>query len=317
LSDGAPLNEALHRVIDNRTDEADVVRNAVKHWCKKTTVEKELGRTDAEIRKIGARRRPIEARAQRAICERVEELIQYCQNWLDLIAAEPRSLHDPRHQRADQCRELVQRALPPAGEEISSLEVASDAKSALAAAARFMGTALEDIARLFDETKEESTWATPVRMVLGAELLARPDVPLDVNWMPGNIAPARLLDILRTIADDPYDPSAAFQRQLEVDNHLGTARIIEHLEATGGDQTLIESLRAERKQALDECRRSLRRAIDETRRCVERAVCYDLVTEEERAEQVAMITDCEYLLTFDDDHDFGSDLRLLSGPFHN
>jgi hypothetical protein len=209
------LGRILEITINQETGRTEEVRRAVRDWSDQKYVEKELAETDREIRKIGARRRPIEAKARTGICKRAQEFVLLAQRWLDLLAAEPRSLDDFRQQRADRCRNVVQRFLPTALSDVAGLAEAGGTSAALSGAVQYVRRALEDIGHLFDARRQEDTQATPVRVLLGEELLALPDICLDEDWRPAAADPEALLRRLEEAAAEPYDPEKAFARQSE------------------------------------------------------------------------------------------------------
>jgi hypothetical protein len=304
-----PLGRTLEILIHHRVARAEEVRHAVRSWSDQKYVERELARTDQEIRKIGSRRRPIEAKARTAICKRAAEFVDLAQRWLTRLTEEPRTRDDFRQQSADRCRSVVERLLPRAHAEVAELAGARGAAAPLAAAVRYVQKALEDLGHLFDASRQENTHSIPVPVLLGEELLALPDVALNESWQPVATEPEVLLRRVEAAAAAPYDPESAFAGQAEVRNHLGTQRVIDALGARPDGQELAERLRARREEVVHQCREALRRKLDETRQLIEQAVCYDLITDEERGRFLSEVADCEQFL--DDVSDFASEQRKL------
>jgi hypothetical protein len=304
-----PIGRALEIIVNQQVDQAQDVRHAVRYWSDKKNVEKELARTDEEIRKNLARRRPIEARARTAICSRIHEFVQVAQRWMDLLDTEPRSLDDFRQQRADRCRTLVQRLLPSALADLAGLDRTPNGSVVLKGAVRFVQTALEDISQLFDPNIQEDSDVPSVRVLLGKELLALADVPIDENWHPINVEADWLLRRLESASEESYDSTVAFAKQSEARNHVGTQRVIEALAERSDGCELAERLRTEREGAVDLCRRALHSKLERTRQFTEQAVCYDLITDEERSRFLGAVEECRLLL--DEVLDFAFEDRKL------
>jgi len=303
------LGRVLEIVIGQQVARAEEVRQAAHHWLNRKNVERELARTDEEIRKVGARRRPIEARARTAICSRVQEFVRLAQRWLDLLNAEPRPLDDYRQEQADRCRNVVQRFLTAALTDAGSLANAGGTSIALSGAVRFVRTALEDIGHLFDASREETPHVFPVRVLLGEELLMLPAFPLDENWRPSSPAGEEMLRQLEDLSEREYDPETAFANQSTAKNHRATLWVIEALEVRPECVKVVERMKADRDQALVHCRQALARKLNDTRQSVEQAVCYDLITAEERERFLGAVEEGRIVL--DEVSDFAAEDRRL------
>ena len=306
-----PLGQAVEIIINRQVNRIEEVRQTVRYWSEHKNVEKELARTDEELRKNMARRRPIEARARTAICSRAQDFVQLAQRWIDLLASEPRSLDDFRQQRADHCRTRVQRVLSSALSEVDALTDAGGASAAMSGAVRFVRTNLEDIGHLFDPNRQESAQALPARVLLGEEMLSLADVHISEHWHPVTADGIALLQLLEAAATEPYNPQGAFAKLSRVRNHLGTQRVIDALAARPHGLELAERLQIERDDAVQHCRQALRRKLEDSRQRVEHAVCYDLITDEERARFLGGIEDSRLLLDLDAVFDFAQDHRKL------
>jgi hypothetical protein len=304
LNPSRPLGRTLETVI-NQVGRMDEVRQTVRQWSDRRHVERELNRTDERLRKVAARRRPIEARARTAICSRVQEFLHLAQRWLDLLSAEPRSLDDFRQKQADRCRSVVQRFLNDALSAADDLGGAAGASAALTGAVRFLRTALEDLGHLFDASREESAHVLPVRVLLGEELLMLPACLLDENWLPSLSNAEAILQQLEELAETRYDPETAFAIQSEAKDHRATAWVIEALEARPEGKELAARLRLQRDQAVQQCRQAIRCKLDETRGSIEQAVCYDLITDEERNRFLGVVEEGRLLL--DEISDFAAE----------
>lgn len=279
LREEGPLGHPLRAVIDDRRSDKQLVREALKDWSDNRTLEKKLARTDETIRGNGARRRPIEARSRTELCDRVAEFVRLAGNWLDHIAAEPRTLDDYRQRRADQVREEVQNALPEALGEVERLEGFGGMSVTLPAALQYTRRALQDLRRLFDPSEEADS--PPIRVILGEELLAVPRLELTEDWRPMRPADGGLLRELIDLVECPYSAEESFRGRSEERNHVRTAQVVEAVRIRG-NHALAERLQEEREEAVRLCRGAFQQTLANTRAGIERAVCYDLISSDDR-----------------------------------
>jgi hypothetical protein len=224
LREDGLLGQPLRLVIDNRQAEDGLARKAVKSWTDPKWVGKQLHATDLAIRKNTARRKPIEARARNEVCDRAQEFVRIVGGWLEHLAGEPHTLDDYRQQRADEVRGKVSNALPDAVAEID--RASSGGTALLAAAARFLRRALHDLQQLFDPTRAEAAETPPVRILLGEELLAIPDMDLTDAWRPEGPADTDRLNRLLALRVKVYNPKTAFDTHTERRNHIRTGQVI-------------------------------------------------------------------------------------------
>ena len=182
-------------------------------------MDNRLARTDKELRKGGARQRPIIARAQTAIFEHAQEFVALAQRWLDLIAAEPSEANDYRFRQAEECRGRLQALLKPAQQAVNELDTAGD-HVALRAASAVAMRLLDGLAQLIDPDAQEGTGTPPLRYVLHRELLGLPWLTLNERWEPEVTDMERLLSELEQLAAmEPADLRQAFAARAGARDH--------------------------------------------------------------------------------------------------
>jgi hypothetical protein len=287
----APATEVWHRWLreviglavaavaaDHRTD-CETARRSLRDWRNRKWVEKQIPATDYELRKEGARRKPIEGPAVVELCDRVEEGVRLVDAWAAHIDTEPSTINRYSQQMADKVRGKVVAALPAA---LAEAERAASG-TAVAAAAAFAVRSLHDLRHLFDPTQEEVVDTPPVRVLLSEELLSVPDLDLGDDWYPEGPADADRLDRLLALRLSPYDPEVAFRTHAEQRNHARTDQVIEALHARGGPAGLTDRLRNDRGEQLRFCRKDFQRQLATTRANIEQAVCYDLIGGDDRS----------------------------------
>lgn len=309
LQNDGPLGRPLRLVIDDQRGEQEQVRQAAGYWSDIDRVVDQLKKTDFEIRKNAARQRPIEARAPRHVFERTQKFVSLVSDWLTHLASEPRTLDDYRQRRADEVRREVSSAIPSAFAEID--RAAGSGTSLLAHAAGFVRRALRDLQQLFDPAHEEKASTPPVRVLLGEELLALPDLDMTDEWQPRGVADVdRLLQLL-DLRNSPYDPEKAFRTQTERQNHARTGQVIEAL-ISRDQQQLAGSLQDQRDEHLRFCRHMFQQMLATTRAEIEQAVCYDLIDRERREQYSGTVE--HYCAVLEDLLDFArarSDLKRI------
>jgi hypothetical protein len=290
LSDAGVLGTVLGVIRADQRARKEEVRQAVEHWSQRRAVNEQLARTDQDLRGSGARRRPIEARAQSAIYEHTQEFVSLAQRWLGLLAAEPAAANDYRFRQADECRARIQALLAGARQDVAEFATAGGDSLVAWAAAAAASRLFDDLTGLFDPRAEESAEALPVRYALHRELLGVEGLPLNDLWAPNGVEPARLLDdLLGLVREGDFDLRRAFDRQVDLNNHRATGWILEALRWAGAGAEALGELQRRREQHVEACRAALRRKIEHTRTNIERAVCYDLVPESRRRELVARL----------------------------
>lgn len=309
LQNDKPVGRAMNLIAGGELGRAGEVRQLVQQLSQRQKVEQEIVRADREIRHTGARRRPIEARAQKAIYERVREWADNCERWLHLVGADPGAPNDFRQRCAERCRKVVQRHLPDAIRDLEGRERSGASGAALQASIHYLRLALEGIGRLFDPQSSETLESPPLRVLLGGDLLGMTGVSFSETWEPINVDASTLLDRLEAVARESYDATTAFQRHADRGDHWATQRIIESLEYSSGDGVLAERLQRLRDEALPFQRSQLRDCVEKTRREVEQAVCFDLITDEERGRYAAIVEECRLLA--DEVCDFPGELFKL------
>ncbi|MFO0822573.1 MAG: hypothetical protein U0792_05540 [Gemmataceae bacterium] len=280
LREDGVIGRAVGAVAADRRADRETVRLLLRDWRNRKWVEKQIAAADYELRKQGARRKPIEGPPVVELCDRVEEGVRLVDTWVAHIEAEPHVLDDYRKRRADEVRREVVAALPAAIAEVDR----AAGVTALAAAAAFVGRSLGDLRRLFDPAQEESAEIPPVRILLGEELLAVPSLELREDWHPAGTADADQLHCLLARRSALYDPEAAFRTHAEQRNHARTDQVIEALHARGGPAGLIDRLRDDRGEQLRLCRKEFQRRLAVTRTNIEQAVCYDLIGGDDRSQ---------------------------------
>jgi hypothetical protein len=290
LRDGGLLGTPLSLVIADARDHAEEVRKAVKLWSVKREVDKQLARTDAQLRKVGARRRPIIARAQTAVFDHAQGFVELAQRWLDLIAAEPSAANDYLFRQADECRASLQARLNPARQALQELGTAHGDHLASRIASAVGIQLLEGLARLIDPEAQEGSEAPPLRYVLHRELLGLPWLTLNERWEPEEPNWERLLgDLERLAATSPTDLRDAFAARAETRDYRATGWILDAVRWAGAPEAELQALEAQTEQKLLQCRLAIRRKVEETRHNIERAVCYDLIDEATRLDYLARV----------------------------
>lgn len=280
LDDKGPIGQAMRLVINDDRARADEVRAAVAEWSVQKHAERHLARTDQDLRKGGAKQRPIDARAQTAIVERCKQFADLAGAWLELLRAEPSARNDYRFEQADKCRTRVRQLLHPARQDVLDFIARNDTLPSAAAAAAATRL-LDDLTTLFDADAGSDAVTLSPGQVINRELLGVVGLPLSPSWEP-LVEPGVLLGHLLTLIEHgPHDVRAAFAVQRDALDHQATGRILDVARADGID---VGALAVERQEALAACRAALGRQIAHTRLKIERAVCYDLVGEAERGE---------------------------------
>jgi hypothetical protein len=290
LREGGMLSAPLAAIIEDDREGAEGVRKAVKFWSVKRDVDKLLARTDEQLRKGGARQRPIHARAQTAVFEHAQGFVELGQRWLDLIAAEPSDANDYRFRQANECRARLQALLKPARLALGELASAggNDASSRAASAAALR--LLDDLARLIEPGAQEGSPAPPPRYVLHRELLGLPWLVLNDRWEPQESDLERLLgELERLAAAPPADLRQAFAARTEARDFRAADWALDGLLWGGAAEAELQELKAQIEQQLQQRRLALRRKVEETRDNIERAVCYDLIDEATRLDYLARV----------------------------
>jgi hypothetical protein len=314
LRSGHAIGNALATILDTHAPSKERIselQNLAQHWGDRVFCDAELRITDASLRERLAKRNPIEARARTAIWIRVGQFNELLQRWLSLLASRPEgSGEDFRQKHAHKCRQGVQNCLEKAIQEVSAIAESNADSLPVKGAASYLIQALKDIAQMFDPTVEEEEKASSLHVILNEELLAIDGIELDDEWLPTSSTPDVLLAGLLNGCSHRYDPEQAYKRFEAMNDHVGTQRVLEGLAARIGDKQLHERLSQERAHHMGALRLLLGRQVEETQKRVEQAVCYDLITDQERAAWLGRIEDLS-LLT-EDIVSFREELDVLS-----
>jgi hypothetical protein len=259
-------------------------------------IGREIDRTDRQ--KLGRRvGQDITARAVTQLRSNVREAVAFVRRWIELQENRPGPARGFLQQQAEALRSEVRSRHAGVVAELNAF-AERNRSPYVSTAITYCRRAMEDVLTLFDPEVDLPREEPPADRLLNADLLRLPSVRLDDEWGVAEAAPAPALidEILRLLHDGVWDWRATFEARSVVRDHEGTLRVIELLEASGGDSALVEELRRERESRLEDCRAALAKDIEDARRHLGDAVAFGLLREQEHNDLTAEILSVERAL---------------------
>lgn len=288
---GQPMALLLHFIIDDKRSRVEEARKHISDWSNSAYVEKQVHTTDRELRSsIPA---DIEARALRKFYERVGEILQLVQAWLNHLETEPSNNRDYRIQRIEALREKVLASLVGIDHADIVNGMLQASPVARRAAAQCFPGQISVFSGLFTDDALEGQTIPLVRHALNRELGLSSELLLtEEEWVPKG-DDATLLPCLMALASaPPGDLPACFEKAFQRGCHDTTARIIECIRIEQ-PQCEAESLAKRRDDDLKARRYNLEKQVTALAISIEQAVVSDVISEEERLRLSAILQSIE------------------------
>jgi hypothetical protein len=286
-----PIGQMVGLVIaDDRRGLADA-RKAIDYWKSGHHVDRELHRTDDELRGVGAKRRPIEARAVRAIRERCGEAVSRVQEWIDLLNSSPQETLDWVENVGNACRQNLLTAIPQCKTVIIAASEKEGVVLPMQAACAVMIRALDDLAMMLDPSIPLTDEEFRARQDLNGDLLAIDGLNLNDLWEPEEPhSPAILDGVVQLLLDKPRPWPEILRVRWQQNDFLAAERILELLDGLSSEaEEDVVALRQQHGQLLGEARRVLNDGVRHVFRQVQNARIKGLIDENDRLRLMAQL----------------------------
>ena len=289
LRDTGPIGGLIERVIRNQGDASSVpaIREELDRWSDRAYVDRQLQKTDEELRKIGAKRRPISDRSITAVRNRCAEAVALVGEWLGLLESRPEDRDNWIAERVREYRRDLLTSVPLARDVIASESAAGRTLLGLpmTAAEQALLRSLDDLLKLLGSELSETDRFAPPHHRLNGDLLRISQVELDDRWEPIEPEGETLLQKIIDLIEAEYRPwKEVVEACWERNDFLNSERLLEMLDQ--GESLLsvkdAEVLRLENNRRLQEARRNLRDSKELMRGEIERARLKGLIDEHER-----------------------------------
>ncbi len=294
LRDDGPIGTMIGRVIRNQADPAslEATRKDMQDWSNHGHVDGKLHRTDNDLRQIGAKRKPINARAVTAIRDRCGEAVALAGEWLNLLENRPDEQNNWITERANECRNELETAIG-FGEGAVKAALESDGVTIplpLSAGYRAVQRALDDLKELMNSKDDGPDRGASAKFRLHGDLLKIPGLERSEGWEPlepgSELLLTGTLDLVEA-GDRRWDEVIA--SCWDRDDFLTAQQIFELLEDTGtpagggiGPGSDPVAMRSEHDRRLGEARANLCERRKELGEEIEKARLKGLIDEEER-----------------------------------
>lgn len=306
LEDNGPIGALLKAVAEDRHEYIDLAQREIDVWRNSRDVYQKLDLTDQDLRGRNAKLRPIDGSPRRDIARLAAEAMDFVQQWLALHATRPGTDYGADSRDLSDWVQRTHSLLLKAKEDLGAVLGAAKDLPDLAAI-RAVLSALEDLGYLLDP-EVPIRRGLPWWKLLGLPLLLDPDIQLDDQWQPVEGMPsAELLHRIVPLATKTNDWFVAFSKAQERCAHGATGRIVEALGASDTPPTELESLRHQRDESFEYCRRRLNERVREIAGAVSHAVDSGYLDEEDRAKIGEQLESCKDR----QDGDIGFGLRVL------
>lgn len=248
-------------------------------------IDRLIKQAEKEVRGRKAASNPVLARAYQSLVTHIRDGLAFAQRWLDLSGAAPEGRRDARHQRIEDWRSELNRAV---GTGRIWLKKASACDLLASTASRVLTRSLDELLGLFDPQAAPETFSQS-ETVLGAELLRIPHLVTDDFWEPVGSKREVATRVLHAVADGLPTWYAALQIHLAEERFLSASRILE-LASAG----LAEGLDAAAEfpnldSARERARVALAKNLASRRLEIEQAVSLDLLNEADRLKLVGRV----------------------------
>jgi hypothetical protein len=289
LREDGPIGRMLGRVLRDEWGEESrrQARSEVQLWSHRTHVDSQLRRTDLDLRQIGAKRRPIDARSVTAVRDRCKEAVGLLEAWLELIDAQPVRNTSWIDEQVRSFRQELSTATGQARQALA--DVVSGPGLPREAAFAALRRALDDLTRLLDPDTPTESLSAISQHRLNGDLLRLVGVDLDDRWEPLDPGSEALRDALLGSLAEPERPWSEILDNAWNRLDFSTAeRVLDMIESRtplaeddDADPDIREP-RAEHDRRLREARDELRVGTDLLERQIDKARLKGLVDEDER-----------------------------------
>lgn len=262
LRETGPIGSIIERVGSEEDDDepGKEMLTQVRAWRDNQSVDKRLRQSDSELRKVNARRIPIEARAIRAIRQKCAEAADLVSEWLGLLERRPGHAPSWDAEQAAQCRSRLLSVLGTCQNALKSYNPSAIKGLQHSAAIVAVERSLADLAAMLQPRDER---VPPIRNLLFGDLLKTPTIRLDSDWAPESFARDDVLDAVLVMLSEPNrDWRDELTQRWDERDFFKAAAIIEMLEEQGsspdkGHCVDAVAIREEHRSRLDESRRAL------------------------------------------------------------
>jgi hypothetical protein len=294
-SQDGPIRHLLQETADADTEHVTAVRAKWEPWARRA----------AELVQSGIRefnhRKTMDGTARDKLIARIGEAVRLADRVLVLLSQAPRPGAPFRTEQVHQLLAASQRNLSPARQELENLLSASPG-DATNAAVRLCDTALKQVEYLLQGHLPLPGGDEPnPRLILDVELLRDPEFQLCSDGTV--ISPDHShLDLLLAIAQTSPDWKDAWKRQVDAENHVGTAALLEFFRLQQPPGLDVAELEHQRDHELQACRHRLEQETGDTRRLLDefaslglcRELDYDTWTAEISNVEQALISAMEF-----------------------
>ncbi len=274
----------IRGICEGKGGSTSQLRSFIQWWSQKSHIEKKLAETDSELRKMGAKRRPIEARAKQAVKRKVDDAVLRLDEWSRLLESEPGKLNGHVEKHIEECREAVQKA--------SADDEGREALSSWLSTQPHGREAAEVTLRMLDRVRDLFYETAPTNN------RQREEDPQDARdadlcWVPQSLdlcsdRSGQLRSLIET-AESNRPAGSVFADHIASGRHVAAEQLLSRMKADGEPANAVESLQAE----LDDSRKKYRvilysevqKAVDD----IDSAVRLDMLNEEDRDRHIVAI----------------------------
>ncbi|QDT70350.1 hypothetical protein MalM25_32980 [Planctomycetes bacterium MalM25] len=281
------FGKLLHPMVDGQNPPPDRLRELAREWSSSSFVDKKLAETDRQLRKMGAKRKPIEARAKEAVRRKVSLALRHIDEWLKHFESEPGSLEGYVENQIEECRHAVENAGLLADPSIDLIRWSKETpfgEEALSVTQRLLK-------RLRDFIHGNNASADADNAVLdGPEILRNADLCYVAASDPMGGDPHRWLQLLCKTVCEPTDEDDLFSSHLD-NGRLWAAESLQDRSRARGSRSLGEDDSRRRiQESRKQHRVNLQRKVEAAERDIVRAVRLDLLGDSEREQLTGEVT---------------------------
>lgn len=279
--DGGPIAEIMYPIVSCARDKTEVIQNTSHKLSDKDQFNALVRDTD---RSTGNRRsrEEIHARALDQLRRHAQGAVEFAKRHLSLLhsSLSPSSFVTQTLTNLRDASALTK----PANDQLQRL-VSNPTSPLTAAAANTAIYAIKRFLDLFDNVPDGETHPTAL---IGSELLRFPSISVDSDGFPRG-APTEALQTL--ISTSPETLQASFDRHIDMRDFDTSRRIIAWIDNNEEDDTLVLSDRL--NTAFDSEKRKLRNEIDDTRTNVSTALSRGHISDRDRDDLDAILSEIE------------------------
>lgn len=273
----------IHRmvtpIIGDTVQLLDDALDAVNHLRMPLAVKREVDHTDRQV--IGRNYGPgIGQRALEHLRLYTQEAIALVRRWEQLDQTRPSEQQRERIDRVRELRTQVFALHDPVVAELAALNTVTNSAT-LRCAAGWSSDAVERVIGLLERQEATALSPTAPYMLLNWPLLWAPDLALDEQWHPGEVAQAFTEIILKIIAGFDGTWQGVLDACHTSADYEASGRIIAYLEAVEPHSQRLAALRQRREQQLAYLRSCLLDKLDTVRRLADSVIAYGLLREDE------------------------------------